>query len=224
MRFAFIAATVMIFLLIACNGPTEPTPGTDKEDTIVETPEPTEAPPSAVPPTPESPEDTVVETPEPTEAPPSAVPPTPESPENTLIETPEYTGVIVSEAGASEFRYLFEQASTTFWGPSGNDVSKTEECIRQFLVAAQDDPKLDAYQKESAAFILESLAEYRRQYVGILVDGEKRIWCNSFRHDNPRVDWTRIPVDVDGGGPNFWQIEYIVPKDECTGFHVHGQS
>ena len=40
MRLAFIAATVMVFLLVACdcNCPTEPAPGTGKEDTVVEFP------------------------------------------------------------------------------------------------------------------------------------------------------------------------------------------
>ena len=48
---------------------------------------------------------------------------TPEmAPENTLIETPEYTGVIISESGVSEFSYLFDQASTTFWEPAIDDV------------------------------------------------------------------------------------------------------
>ena len=62
-------------------------------------------------------------------------------PEHTLIETPEYTGVIVSENGASEFSYLFDQDSTRFWEPSITDISKAEECIRQFLVSVQHDPR-----------------------------------------------------------------------------------
>ena len=56
-------------------------------------------------------------------------------PENTLIETPEYTGVIISENGASEFGYLFDQTSTGFWEPSIDDVSSAEKCIKQFLVS-----------------------------------------------------------------------------------------
>lgn len=38
-------------------------------------------------------------------------------PENTLIETAEYTGALISANGASEFGYLFDEASTQFWGP-----------------------------------------------------------------------------------------------------------
>jgi hypothetical protein len=145
-------------------------------------------------------------------------------PENTLVETSEYTGVIVSENGVSEFRYLFDEASTRFWEPSIDDVSSAEECIGRFLVSAQQDPKLDTYQKESAAFILENLEKYRRQYVGVVVDGEKRIWCNLFFSDDSFPEWKRIPVDVDGGGNRFWQIDYIVPEDECIRFSVHGES
>jgi hypothetical protein len=145
---------------------------------------------------------------------------TPEvGPENTLIETPEYTGVIISENGASEFRYLFDEASTTFWQPSIADISRAEKCIQEFLAA-----NLDAYQREDAAFILENLDEYRRQYVGIAVDGEKRIWCNSFFSSHSFPNWERVPVDVDGGGNHFWQIQYILPTDKCTNLHVHGES
>ena len=96
--------------------------------------------------------------------------------------------------------------------------------MRQFLVSVQHDPKLDAYQKENAAFIVENLEKYRRQYVGIVVDGEKRIWCNSFFFDDSFPEWKRVPVDVDGGGRNFWQIEYLLLEDECINFHVHGES
>lgn len=144
-------------------------------------------------------------------------------PENTLVETPEYTGVIISKDGASEFGYLFDKASTGFWEPSIDDVSRAEKCIGQFLVSVQHDPKLDTYQQEKISFIVENLGKYRRQYVGIVVDGEKRIWCNSFFSDS-FPDWERLPVDVDGGGNRFWQIEYSLSKDECTDFSVHGES
>jgi hypothetical protein len=199
MRLPLIAVTVVALVLIACNGPRESTPEIGPEDTLIETPEVTE--PS-----------------------PSDAPVTPKSPENTLVETPEYTGVIISENGASEFSYLFDKASTGFWEPSINDISRAEECIRQHIVSVQDNPKLDTYQKESAAFILNNLEKYRRQYVGIDVDGEKRIWCNSFFSDDSFPDWERVPVDVDGGGKHFWQIEYDLLKDECINFYVHGES
>jgi hypothetical protein len=199
MRLPLIAVTVVALALIACNGPRESTPEIGPEDTLIETPKVTE--PS-----------------------PSDAPVTPKSPENTLVETPEYTGVIISENGASEFSYLFDKASTGFWEPSVNDISRAEECIRQHIVFVQDNPKLDTYQKESAAFILNNLEKYRRQYVGIDVDGEKRIWCNSFFSDDSFPDWERVPVDVDGGGKHFWQIEYDLLKDECINFYVHGES
>jgi hypothetical protein len=199
MRFPLIAVAIVALSLIACNGPTESPSGTGPEKTPMETPEYTES----------SPTDT---------------PLTPKSPDNTLIETPEYTGVIISEHGASEFSYLFDQDLTEFWEPSIDDVSRAEACIRQLLVSIEQNPELDAYQKEDATFILENLADYRRQYVGIVVDGEQRIWTNSFFSEESFPDWRRVPVDVDGGGKHFWQIEYIPLKDECLNFLVHGES
>lgn len=143
-------------------------------------------------------------------------------PENTLIETSEYTGIIISESGASEFGYLFSEAPTDFWEPSTDDISRAEKRIRGFLVSVQDSPTSGSYQKEDAALILENLGKYRRQYVGIVVDGEKRIWCNAFYSDVSSPNWRRLPVDVDGGGKNFWQIECVLLRDECVNFTVHG--
>lgn len=199
MRFPFIAATVVALSVIACSGPKEPTSVTAPEDTPIQTPEDTESPPTDAP---------LIQ----------------KSHGNTLVETPAYTGVIISENGASEFGFLFNQASTTFWEPSVDDVSKAETCIEQFLHSLQDDPELDTYQKEYFAFILDNLEEYRRQYVGIAVDGEKRIWCNFFFVDYPVPRWEHAPVVPLDGGHYHWQIEYDLLKDECINFHVHGES
>jgi hypothetical protein len=144
--------------------------------------------------------------------------------ENTLIETPEYSGVIFSESRASEFRFLFDEASTGFWEPSIHDISRAEECLTRFLVSVQDDPKLDAYQKENPAYVLRNLGKYRRQYVGIVVDGEKRVWVNSFFSGDSFPNWTHAPVYVLDGGNDFWQIEYIPLKDECLNFYIHGEA
>ncbi len=197
MRFLFIAATIVVLLLTACDGPEKPTAGIGPEDTPIETPDIAESSPSAAP-------------------------LTRKSHGNTLIESPEYTGVVFSENRASEFSFLFDRASTEFWEPSINDVSRAEKCIRQHLVSVQQDP--NDYQKEHAAFILENLGEYRRQYVGIVVDGEKRIWCNAFFFDDSFPDWERDPVYVLDGGNQFWQIEYDLLKDKCVNFYVHGEA
>lgn len=178
MRFPLVAAAIVVLSLVACNGSDKTTPELGPKDTPVETPEVTEPTPTSAP-------------------------PTQQSSENTLIETPEYTGVIISENGASEFGYLFASASTEFWDASTDAIAGAEECIREFLVSLQDNQQLDTYQQENLAFIVENLEEYRRQYLGVVVDGEKRIWVNAFFSDTSFPDWERFPVDVDGGGRNY---------------------
>lgn len=144
--------------------------------------------------------------------------------ENTLIETAEYTGVVFSKAGASEFLPILGRAPTSFWEPSVKDISRAEACIQGFLMSEQDDPALNDYQKEDAAYIRKNLENYRRQYVGLVIDGEKRIWVNSFFFDGSYPDWQRRPVYVLDGGNHFWQIEYVVDRDECIDFYVHGEA
>lgn len=198
MRLRYIAATILVLSLIACGGPDKPGAGVG----------PANAP---------------GETPTDTTATPTSVPLTLKRSGNTLIETPEYTGVIFSEKKASEFNFLFDEASTKFWEPSIDDVSRAEQCIKQYLTSAQDDPDLYPFQTENAPIILENLGKYRRQYVGIVVDGEKRIWTNSFFPEDAFPEWERAPVYVLDGGNDFWQIQYDPQKDECTNFYVHGE-
>jgi hypothetical protein len=133
MRHPLVAACIVAFLLLGCNGPAASIMGVDSE--------------------------------------------------NTLIETPEYTGVVFSQRGASEFLPILGQTPTSFWEPSIDDISKAEVCIRGFLASVQEDPAIDAYQKENAAYIWKNLENYRRQYVGLVINGEKRIWVNSFYFD-----------------------------------------
>jgi hypothetical protein len=197
MRFRSCAIVILALVLIACSGSEEPTPELRPEDTPIETPEDTESSTTRV----------------------STVP---KSPDNTLIETPEYRGVVFSKKRATEFGFLFDTASTDYWEPSVNDVARAEACIRRILVSVQDDAK--DYRREHAAFILENLGNYRRQYVGIVVDGEKRIWTNAFFSDDSHPDWMRSPVYVLDGGHHYWQIDYDPLKDECTNFYVHGEA
>jgi hypothetical protein len=155
---------------------------------------------------------------------PPGVPTSQSSPRNTLIESSQYIGVIFSKSNAAEWSFLFDEATTEFWEPSGDDVSRAEECIRRSLASAPHDPNLKDYEKADAAFVWENLMGYRRQYVGLIAEGEKRIWCNAFLADGSYPDWELHPVYVLDGGRDFWEIEYILPKDECVGFHVHGEA
>jgi hypothetical protein len=196
MRLPLVAAAILVFALMACGGPEKPTGKIRPEDTLIETPEQTESSPTRIS-------------------------PVPRNPDNTLVETPEYTGVIFSENRAREFSFLFDGSSYAFWKPSVEDVARAEACIRQVLVSVREDP--DDYRSEHAAFILENLEQYRRQYVGIAVEGEKRIWVNTFFDDGLFPDWMREPVYVLDGGNHFWQIEYHLLEGECTDFYVHGE-
>ena len=123
MKLPLLAAIIVVLSLIACSGSATSTPDIGPENTPAATAEGTE-PPTA------------------------SASPTPRTLGNTLIETPEYTGVIISENGASEFGYLLDEASTAFWEPSSDDVSRAEACIRQHLVSLQQNLDLDTYQQE----------------------------------------------------------------------------
>lgn len=200
MRLAIIAATIVAFALIACNSSEKPTAGPRPGDTILETPEATESAPIG-----------------------NLL--TLGRAKNTLVETPEYTGVIFTRKGAFEFSFLFDPSSMGFWEPSPTDVSRAESCIRQHIESVRDNTEPDAYPQAHATFILENFGQYRRQYVGIIVGDEKRIWVNSFlAEDDSYPDWQQRPVYVLDGGNYYWEIVYVLATDECIDFHVHGEA
>jgi hypothetical protein len=150
--------------------------------------------------------------------------PVPGHPENTLVETWDYSGVIFSEEAAANLRFLMRSQPTGYWKPSAEDVALAEKAIQQFLMAAQDDPASDIHPLYHAEYILDNLETYRRQYAGIVVDGEKRIFCSAFTDDGHFDRWMQEPVFVFDGGASFWRIEYIVPQDQCTNFDVNGEA
>jgi hypothetical protein len=149
---------------------------------------------------------------------------TPDTGSDGTSAAPDSNHVIIPAGAAAEFSLVFGHAVSGYWEPSSGQVAVAEERINQYLVAAQDDPDLDTYRRQSAAYIVGRLKEYRRQYVGIAVEGTKRIGCNAFISDHSHPDWARVPVFVLDGGADYWQIEYDLTKDECVSFSVHGEA
>jgi hypothetical protein len=132
--------------------------------------------------------------------------------------------VIIPADAAAEFKLVFGQTVSGYWEPSSDQIAVAEERINRDLVAAQDDPDPDTYRTQSAAYIVSRLGEYRRQYVGIVVEGSKRIGCNAFISDRAQPEWVRVPILVLDGGADYWQIQYDLVMDACVGFSVHGEA
>jgi len=67
---------------------------------------------------------------------------------------------------------------------------------------------------------------YRVQFVGIIRDGRKVIWCNFFpvagKGKDEFQNWRKERIVVDDGGFFYWQIEYDPEADKCSRFYSNG--
>lgn len=133
------------------------------------------------------------------------------------------TGSIIPEAYAAAHKAAIISSILgpikidDFWTPSEADIVVTERVFRELLQGAAKDPKLIfphleqesdddssdslAHQQAELALVSKNYAAYARQYVGIIVAGNKLILCNY--SDAPKVAPTREYLYVE---------KYVVPN------------
>jgi len=99
------------------------------------------------------------------------------------------------------------------WTPTAED-----------LQAAEDDVIEEIRRREPAIF--ERLSDYRCQFIGVVVDGERRIFYNFFCTDDEDVhdSWRSEPVFVLDGGDDYFQLEYDLDTRTCVRFTVNGEA
>ena len=109
--------------------------------------------------------------------------------EMPLVTRSGYQGVVIpiemaqSQSGLSR-RY------DGFWLPDSRDVMEAESAIAAHLAEAETNEALGGYTRSRLPTIRENLVRYRRQYVGVLLGDEKRIYCNVLTPDRRRYrDW-----------------------------------
>jgi hypothetical protein len=136
-----------------------------------------------------------------------------------LIVTDSFEGVIFSGASAEqmdlEAMIGFYKTIDGYWTPSRDDVLAFEERLGPYLQQAappQTDPSP-----------VSDLNKYRRQYIGILVDGQRVIFANFFCNGNP-TDWQNglvFPID---GGSCYFDVKYDVETGELYDLSIHGEA
>jgi hypothetical protein len=106
------------------------------------------------------------------------------------------------------------------WIPTKDQVQNALAKVYEFL----DNPSgVSNWQKKEIAEIKKNLSSYKVQFVGIEIEGEKRIWCNFFSGKGFSFDdWKDNVVIVKDGGFWFWQIEYVEKIGECINFISNG--
>ena len=127
-----------------------------------------------------------------------------------LVETPEFVGVIIPAQRARTLSLWTRRQFSDFWTPSTVDIILAEKFIRMYM----SDKMPDNYAR---------INEYKRQYFGIIVNGQKRIYCHFIFPDEHLAKWRKEPVYIaDATGKEFFPIEYDITSHQCV-VHQPGQ-
>src|SRR5215831_2288681 len=123
--------------------------------------------------------------------------------ESQNIKTEKIEGVICTNFAA----WKSMVPATEFWTPTKEDVLAAE-------------PQIEAYLKSNTklrtADLWRKLPDYKRQYVGIVVNGHKRIFCRFFC--SLPFQLTDKPFWVEDGGECYFRIEYDMDDQRCYNF------
>ena len=130
---------------------------------------------------------------------------------------------------------------TGFWTPSEEDAAVADRAFRDLIHSAAKDPTLlfpelapssdpDAppdpgkaeqleQQRNELALVSENYARYLREYVGIIIDGQKLVFCNysDGAKVDPAVDYIFIQKVFDSGGTvHFLQCRFAPEAKTCS--------
>ncbi len=131
---------------------------------------------------------------------------------NEKVKTDDFEGVIFSAENAA-ITGVANQGQT-YWTPSQAEVLALENRLGPYLqqTAPRDYPGP-----------LRDLSEYKRQYVGILINGQQVIFVNFFCNAHG-LDWSREFVFVTDGGSCYFEVKYNLETGEFSDLSIHGEA
>lgn len=120
-------------------------------------------------------------------------------------------GTILADADADDVPYSLDGEIEGNWVPTAEMIARAEPIVLKYIEA--NDERIFA-----------KLDRYRCQYVGIVVEGKKRLYCNFFELTEDEADWKESFVFVFDGGDMYFQLEYDVESARCLNFAVNGEA
>jgi hypothetical protein len=143
---------------------------------------------------------------------------TPKEATDQLIATDSFEGIIFAGASAKQMDLEaiigFTETINDYWTPSRDDVLAFEEGIGPYLQQAAP---------QTGPGSLSDLNEYRRQYVGIVANGQRVIFAVFFCNDHD-TDWQHKIVFVIDGGSCYFEVKYDVQTGEFYDLSIHGEA
>jgi hypothetical protein len=101
------------------------------------------------------------------------------------------------------------------WTPPEKDVAMAEQALPRYL---QQLGREDA----RAQLILKQLRSYKRQYAGVVTNGQKEIFVSLFCAVDG-IDWKESEVIVMDGGTCFFQVYFSISTHSFSRFTVNSR-
>jgi hypothetical protein len=149
-----------------------------------------------------------------------------------IVRGAGYEGVIFGASDAKLIRHFVDGDVKDYWSPAERDIQIFESHLRQALEAGVKSPDVlsptpnRVYQRtlpEHLHMILERLAEYRRQYFGVIgAKNTKRLFVNLFLPARNQDNWTDQYVFAFDGGTAYWRIQFDVASRQFMQFNTNG--
>ncbi len=137
--------------------------------------------------------------------------------QNSQRQPQPLPGVIFTVEQTEKVIKVVQPPSTAAWLPSQEEVEELEARLPQFL---------ESQNLSIAREIRDSLASYRRQYLGVVQESRRVIYVNAFcshsRADDDTEQWKQVYVFVMDGGACYFQVCYDPETKRFFRFTVNG--
>jgi hypothetical protein len=140
--------------------------------------------------------------------------------QNIYIEHKNYSGVIFSK----EYDPFGLQGTGNKFTPTIADIDLAEHILRRGIKAINNNRP---NQVKDCPVVHKNLSKYKRQYFGLLENGDKIIYINCFwsKHfDKTQTYWKTDEVNVFDGCSYFWSIKVNLTKKFLFEFGVNGSA
>lgn len=136
-----------------------------------------------------------------------------------VIVSDQFEGVIFPKEKAGE---VLKQCSRPtpqadgYWDVTKEDILKLERALPDY--AKLNSPK-------HCEDLVQKLSLYKRQYVGIIVQGRKIIYVNTLLpNEYSGRSWKMEPEMVCDGGCDFWGVEFDVESGQFSNLYSNGEA
>lgn len=132
------------------------------------------------------------------------------------VEGENWVAFSADKAKADQVLDWLFPGDVEYWSPTATDIQTVEDGIAIYL-----QENADAFYPPQAS-VWDSLDEYNRQYVGVLLDDRKVIYANFFC--NTSQDWKQEFVMVLDGGACYFQFKFDVQTDRYFDLQVNEEA